>query len=111
MFRYLREQGARWLLILAAVELLILTGSLIVAMPLRYWNDPESLARYSEWIELRATIFGFVMVTAMAALGLYQPTLRENWLGLLARQAIGFVMGGIAVALVFYVFPQIYIGR
>ena len=111
MFRYLREQGARWLLILAAVELLILTGSLIVAMPLRYWNDPESLARYSEWIELRATIFGLVMVTAMAALGLYQPTLRENWLGLLARQAIGFVMGGIAVALVFYIFPQIYIGR
>ncbi len=111
MFRYLREQGARWVLLLAAVELLILIGSLLLAMPLRYWSDPENLARFSTWIELRATIFGLVMVTAMAALGLYQPTLRENWLGLLARLGIGFAMGGIAVAMVFYVFPQIYIGR
>lgn len=111
MFRTLREQGARWLLMLAMVELLILTGSLLVSMPLRYWNDPENLALFSAWIGLRAVIFGTVMVTAMAAVGLYHPNLRQNWLGLLARQTVGFVMGGVGVAIVFYVFPQAYVGR
>jgi sugar transferase (PEP-CTERM system associated) len=42
---------------------------------------------------------------------MYQRSLRDNWLGLIARQGIGFFMGGIAVALLFYVIPQIYIGR
>ncbi len=111
MFRTLREQGARWLLLLAVVELVILTCALLISMPLRYWNDPESLALFSPWIELRAIIFGVAMVTAIGAVGLYHPNLRQNWLGLLARQAVGFVMGGIAVAIVFYVFPQAYVGR
>ena len=111
MFRTLREQGARWLSLLAVVELLILIGSLLVSMQLRYWNDPESLALFSPGIELRALIFGVAMVAAMAAVGLYHPNLRENWLGWLARQAIGFAGGGIVVAIVFYVFPQAYVGR
>ncbi|HET9032242.1 MAG TPA: TIGR03013 family XrtA/PEP-CTERM system glycosyltransferase [Dokdonella sp.] len=111
MFRTLREQGARWLLLLAVVEGLILTGSLLLSMQLRYWNDAESLAMYSPWIELRAVIFGVVMVTALAAVGLYHPSLRQNWLGFLARQAIGFAGGGISIAIVFYVFPQAYVGR
>ena len=111
MFRTLREQGTRWLLLLVVVELLILIGSLLVSMPLRYWNDPENLALFSPGIELRAAIFGVVMVTAMAAMGLYHPNLRQNWLGLLARQAVGFLMGGVCVVIVFYVFPQAYVGR
>ena len=111
MFRTLREQGARWQLLLAAVELLILVSSLLLAMPLRYWKDPESLTLFSTDIELRAIVFGVVMVIAMAAMGLYHPNLRQNWLGLLARLAVGFLMGGICVAIVFYIFPQAYVGR
>ncbi len=111
MLQTLREQGARWLLLLAIVELLILIGSLMISMPLRYWNDGESLALYSSGIELRAPIFGVVMVTAMASVGLYHPNLRQNWLGWLARQIVGFVMGGISVAIVFYLFPAAYVGR
>lgn len=111
MFRTLREQGARWLLLLALLELLILISSLLFALPLRYRNDPESLALFSLGLEVRAVVFGVVMVTAMAAMGLYHPNLRQNWLGLLARLAVGFLMGGVCVAIVFYVFPQAYIGR
>src|SRR5690606_33672706 len=66
---------------------------------------------FSTQVEVRAVIFAAVMVTALAAVGMYQRFLRDNWLGHLARQAIGFVMGGIAVAFVFYVFPQLFIGR
>lgn len=111
MLRWVREQGARWMMVLAAFELLVLIISLIVAMNLRYMNAPEDLAEFSIWLELRATIFGLVIVAAMAAVGLYLPNLRENRLGMFVRQIMGFAAGGIAVALVFYMIPQLYVGR
>jgi sugar transferase (PEP-CTERM system associated) len=111
MLRYLREQGARWLLLLAIVEFFVLVGAILVARHVRFWGRPEDLALFSTHVEVRAVIFAGVMSTALAAVGMYQRFLRDNWLGHLARQAIGFVMGGIAVAFVFYVFPQLFIGR
>jgi sugar transferase (PEP-CTERM system associated) len=111
MLRFLREQGARWLLLLAGCELLILIGSLVLAMHIRYWHAPAELAIYSSQLVLRAFVFGAVIVGALAALGLYQPRLRESWFGLLARQGIGFVVGGVAVVLLYYIIPQLYVGR
>ncbi|SFM99758.1 TIGR03013 family XrtA/PEP-CTERM system glycosyltransferase [Dokdonella immobilis] len=111
MLRFLREQGARWLLVLAVAEFLVLVGALILAMRIRFWSAPEDLAAFSILIEVRATLFGLVMVTSMAAIGMYQKSLRDNLLGLIARQTIGFVMGGIATAFLFYLVPQLFIGR
>ncbi|MEZ5461212.1 TIGR03013 family XrtA/PEP-CTERM system glycosyltransferase [Dokdonella sp.] len=111
MFHFLRQQGTRWLLLLAFAELCAFVGSLVAAMYIRFWSEPDYLEVFSTSFELRAVVFGVVMVTSMAAIGLYQRSLRDNWLGLLARQAIGFVMGSIAVTFVFYLVPQIFIGR
>jgi sugar transferase (PEP-CTERM system associated) len=111
MLRFLREQGARWLLLLAVGEFLVLVGSLILATRIRFWSAPEDLAAFSILIEVRATLFGLVMVTSLAAIGMYQKSLRDNLLGLIARQTIGFVMGGIATAFLFYLFPQLLTGR
>ena len=111
MLRFLREQGARWLLLLAVGEFLVLVASLILATRIRFWSAPEDLAAFSILIEVRATLFGLVMVTSMAAIGMYQKSLRDNLLGLIARQTIGFVMGGIATAFLFYLFPQLLTGR
>ncbi|MGB0133630.1 TIGR03013 family XrtA/PEP-CTERM system glycosyltransferase [Dokdonella sp.] len=111
MFHFLRQQGTRWLLLLALAELFVFIGSLMAAMHVRFWAEPEYLQVFSASFEMRAFVFGLVMVTSLAAIGLYQRTLRDNWLGLLARQTIGFVMGAIAVTFVFYLIPQIFIGR
>jgi sugar transferase (PEP-CTERM system associated) len=111
MLRYLREQGARWLLLLAIVEFVVLIGAILVARHVRFWGSPDDLALFSSQLEVRAVIFAAVMSTALAAVGMYQRFLRDNWLGHLARLAIGYVMGGIAVAFVFYLFPQLFIGR
>src|SRR5690606_6283577 len=37
MFRYIREQGARWLLLLAVADFLLLAGSLLLATRIRFW--------------------------------------------------------------------------
>ena len=111
MIRYLREQGARWLVLLAICEGLLLVAAMTVAMHLRYWGDPGELMLHSSYLYPRAVLFGLVMVGALSALGLYQPRLRESWFGLFARHVIGFALGGIAMALLYYVVPQAYVGR
>ena len=111
MLRYLREQGARWLLLLAISELLLLTATMVAAMHVRFWNAPYDLNLHSAYLLPRSIAFATILVGAMAALGLYQPRLRESWFGMLARQAVGFLLGGIAVVLFYYIIPQAYIGR
>ena len=111
MVRYLREQGARWLVLLALCEGLLLIASMVAAMHVRYWSQPDELVLHSAYLYPRAVLFGVVLVGALSALGLYQPRLRESWFGLFARHAIGFVLGGIAMALLYYVIPQAYVGR
>ena len=111
MFRYIREQGARWLLLLAVADFLLLAGSLLLATRIRFWLQPEDLASHSEFLLPRAAVFALVVIASLAALGLYQPRLRENWIGLIARQVVGFLVGGAALALLFYFLPQAYFGR
>jgi sugar transferase (PEP-CTERM system associated) len=111
MVRYLREQGARWLVLLAICEGLLLVAAMVAAMHVRYWGQPDELLLHSTHLYPRALLFGVVLVGALSALGLYQPRLRESWFGLFARHAIGFALGGIAVALLYYIIPQAYVGR
>ncbi|MCR6699724.1 MAG: TIGR03013 family PEP-CTERM/XrtA system glycosyltransferase [Dokdonella sp.] len=111
MLRFLRDQANRWLIALATGEGLLLALSLWLAVRIRYWYDHEWLSEYSGGFLLRSLVFGAVIVLAMAALGLYQPRMRERLFGVLARQAIGFLLGGIGLALLYYVVPHLYIGR
>ncbi len=111
MVRFLREQGARWLLLLAIFELALLAASMVAGMHLRYWNSPVDIRLHTPYLLPRALAFACVIVGALAALGLYQPRLRESWFGLLARQLVGFALGGIAVVILYYLVPQAYVGR
>lgn len=111
MLKLLRQQSTRWLVVLAGLEVILLTLCVRVAAHLRYVRDPAMLADFSEHLWPRALLVGVVVTGGLAALGLYEAHLRESWFGLVARQAIGFVLGGIALIIVYYVFPDAYIGR
>lgn len=111
MFRFFRQQSARWLLLMALCELLILAGSLHLAMYLRYFRHPDAYAEFSRHMPERSLTFALVLVVGLAALGLYQAHLRESWFGLLARQAVGFLLGGVGLVVLYYVVPQVYVGR
>lgn len=111
MYQLLRQRSTRWLLLLAMLEVALLTLCVKLASQLRYIADEPSLIGFSEYVWPRALLFALVIAAGMAALGLYQAHLRETWFGLLARQAVGFVFGGIALIVIYYVFPLAYIGR
>lgn len=110
MFHFLHRQSVRWLLLLGLVELVLLAGSLAAATQLRFSNQHD-LAEFSRLLPLRAAVFSLAIVLGLAALGQYQTYMRASWFGLLARQAIGFVLGWFALVVFYYVFPQAYVGR
>ncbi|MEO6688970.1 MAG: TIGR03013 family XrtA/PEP-CTERM system glycosyltransferase [Dokdonella sp.] len=111
MLRILRKQSMRWLLLLALCEAVMLALSLMFATHLRYWNKPDHMAMHSSYLFLRALVFGVTVVGALAALGLYQPRIRERWRGLLVRQLIGFALGWVGAALLYYMMPSLDVGR
>ncbi|HWU76446.1 MAG TPA: TIGR03013 family XrtA/PEP-CTERM system glycosyltransferase [Rhodanobacter sp.] len=111
MFRFLRRKASRWLLLLAGLDMLLLGASLNAAMYLRYFEQPVDLAKFSHHMPERSLAFAVVMVLALVALGHYQSHMRTGWFGLLARQCVGFALGGLGVFIMYYVLPQAYVGR
>ena len=111
MFRFLRRKANRWLLLLAAVDMVLLGFSLNAAMYLRYFNRPADLAQFSHHMPERSLAFAVIMLLAMVALGHYQSHMRTSWFGVLARQSVGFVLGGVGVFIMYYLLPQAYVGR
>ncbi|HEX7128760.1 MAG TPA: TIGR03013 family XrtA/PEP-CTERM system glycosyltransferase [Rhodanobacteraceae bacterium] len=111
MFRLLRQRALRWQLFLAAIEFLLLVACVYCAVGLRYWDDPATQVNLGHALRLRALLVAAMVVLGMVALGLYQNHLRANWRGLFTRQAVGFVLGGSALLVLYYVFPPTYIGR
>ena len=109
--RFLRQQAVRWLLLLGMGEALLLALSLNVAMRLRYLGSPAELAEVSDHMPERSLVFAVIIVLGMAALGQYQAHMRASWFGLLARQAVAFVLGGFGLVVAYYVLPQAYVGR
>ena len=56
-------------------------------------------------------LFAVVMFVCMAAMGLYNSRQRSRLAGLLARVAASVLTGALIIAVVFYLFPQLQIGR
>lgn len=106
-----RHRSTRWLFLLALLEVVLLMLCVKVALHLRYLPGVPPPADYLDNLWARALSFAIVLVGGMAALGLYQPHMRESWFGLVARQVVGFFLGSVALVFVYYLFPPAYIGR
>jgi sugar transferase (PEP-CTERM system associated) len=111
MIRLFRQPIVRWLILMGACELLLLVASLNVAAYIRFAPSPDDLAASNQTLTARAVMFAAVIFLGMAALGEYRSTLRMSWRGQLARHAIAFILGGLALVVGYYVIPQAYVGR
>ncbi|MEP6897633.1 MAG: TIGR03013 family XrtA/PEP-CTERM system glycosyltransferase [Rhodanobacter sp.] len=107
----MHKQTTRWILLLASGELLLLGISLNLAMYLRYFQHAEQLTEFSQHMPQRSLVFAAVIMLGLAALGQYQGHMRTSWFGLLARQAVGFVLGIFGLVVAYYLVPQAYVGR
>ncbi len=111
MFRLFQRRALRWQILLVSVEFVLLIGAVRMAGVLRYWGDTEAQTAFDEALHWRAPLVAFVLILAMAALGLYQIHLRAGWLGRLSRQAVAFVLGGVVLTVLYYAVPSAFLGR
>lgn len=111
MNRVFRQRALQWQVLLALTEFALLLGCVYVAVVLRWWGDLGAQARFGGALEWRATLVPVVLIVAMASLGLYGSYLRTSWMGRLARQAVAFGLGWVALTFIFYALPVTFLGR
>ena len=101
-------------LTLALIESLLCIAAVFAAVHIRFGGElsAESLARNNVYSPvLSALSFGIIMPVTMMAMGLYQARFRGGISGVLLRSISGFFAGAVFLALLYYVFPSLYIGR
>jgi sugar transferase (PEP-CTERM system associated) len=110
MLRFLRQTTRRWMLVLGVGEFLLLGLAFWVAAHIRFAGSTD-LSDLSERLLVSSIAFATLIVLGLAALGLYQVVLRDSWFGMLTRQVVGFLLGSASIVILFYLVPQIRIGR
>ncbi|MFV2055971.1 MAG: TIGR03013 family XrtA/PEP-CTERM system glycosyltransferase [Thiohalomonadales bacterium] len=101
--------------ILAIVEFMVFATSVYVGVAIRFADSannfsiefPESLGN----IYPKAIIFAFVMFLSLGAMGLYQRRYRHGISGMVLRLVSAMAAGAIAITLVYYTFPDLFLGR
>ncbi len=111
MYRWFRQRALQWQILLALVEFLLLVGCVYAAVMLRYWGHEDRQTQFLLALGWRSLVIAAVITLAMTALGLYHVHLPSSWLARLNRQSVAFVLGGVALTVVYYAFPAAYLGR
>lgn len=96
---------------LAIVEGLLFIAAVFLGAYLRFQGDTASVVDSIGPVLPRALIFSAVMLVSMGAMGLYQPHTREGLSGIWIRVVGAFAFMAVGLALVFYVFPELILGR
>lgn len=96
---------------LAVLEITVLAACVYAGSFLRFAGDPAQVSEYIGVLPTRAVVIAAVLSICMLALGLYQPNLRDGMIGVLLRTMIAFAIGSVALTLVFYLWPDVFLGR
>lgn len=98
-------------LLLAGAEVLLLFGSVFLAALLRFDNNLAGVYHALGPGAYRAVILCLSLILSLAAVGLYQTHFREGLTGQLLRILVGFLLGWLILAFLYYLVPTLYIGR
>ncbi|HEY7887636.1 MAG TPA: TIGR03013 family XrtA/PEP-CTERM system glycosyltransferase [Steroidobacteraceae bacterium] len=100
--------------VLTIIEASVFFGSIYGAVLARFQTDYSSVARF-EGVEgalwTRALLFTFVMVTCVLAFGLYSARQRAQFAGIVLRLAVALGTGLAATSAIFYLIPDLWLGR
>ncbi len=98
-------------LILLAIEICVLFISVYTAYFLRFYSEGSILPDGFNDLWLKAAILATLTPISMLATGLYQGVIREGMAGVLLRIAISFSAAGLIASLIFYLLPELSLGR
>ncbi len=109
MIRLFRHYVPLPLLLLALIEALVFMSAIPSGRYVREWLEGWDLP--SEGLFVKAFAFALVMVSVMTAMGLYERNFWNGKADMMLRVAVGFLLGLFATTLLYYVFPDLYLGR
>ncbi|MFP4695372.1 MAG: TIGR03013 family XrtA/PEP-CTERM system glycosyltransferase [Thiohalospira sp.] len=98
-------------LVLGGAEFVAFLISFYAGVRLRFAEQPEVIDDFVGPLWPRAVTFALVLIVALVAVGLYQARLREGSSGIILREVAGFALGGVGLALIFYLLPTVFTGR
>ena len=101
-------------LILAFADAIVLFLSVYIAAYARFYTELNPLAAATVSVGNlfpRAIIHSIVVVVTLLSMGLYQAQRREHIVNMLSRLTVSFIIAFIAFGFIFYIFPNIYMGR
>lgn len=99
-------------LVLGLIEVVVLLASVFAASYVVF-GPPITIEFYwgSELFK-RASVFALVLTASTMALGVYQSKAREGFTGMAIRTLAAYcLLGGGGLTLLFYLFPQTYLGK
>lgn len=98
-------------IILGVGEFIVMALSISAAAYILFQQNIYELSNYFDSSIISALIYALVMTLSMTSIGLYQARLREGILGFLLRLSAALFLGTVALSLVFYIFPSLFLGR
>lgn len=98
-------------LILLIAEICVVYGSVYSAIFIRFYNANESFTDFTSDRWESAVVITLVTAITMMSTGLYVGRLREGMAGVLIRVAISLAMSSMIVGLIFYLLPELFLGR
>lgn len=108
LFKHHMHTAFIWL---AVVEAVLFMLSVLIGSYLRFQGEGSSVEQHIGPILPRAITFAVVLMTSMAAMGLYQPRAREGSSGVLIRTIGAFFAMSLAMSAIFYLFPGLLLWR
>lgn len=97
--------------LLGLIDASVLFLSVILGISLRFLGGITELGNTIQTHWLVGVIYSIVMILAMISSGLFQARLREGPFGFLLRLTAAFLLGTVALSLIFYLIPDIFLGR
>ncbi len=98
------------LAVLAVIEGVIFFFAPYAAAYLRFNSQPLAEEMLGPMLP-RGLVFAGVLFVSMAAMGLYNSRQRSRLAGLIARVAASVIGGAMFITILFYLFPDLHIGR
>ena len=108
MIRIFKHYIPKPLIALTISEILIFLVSVPLAESIRFLNAGGIS---DETITKGSVVFALIMVSCMTAMGLYRRHWRDGMRGMFLRLGIAFLLGFVIMTLLFYLVPEIWLGR
>jgi len=101
------------LIVLVMVEAFVLYASVYLGAELRFIDSPDKDYSISllEPLHYKALSFAALMLGCMTAMGLHTRNIVDSFSSMMIRIFLSFGLGVFVIALIYYIYPDLFLGR